>query len=447
MIFRKKIPFLAFFMSLLMFTSFVIVPERASAEDALNINADAAILVEASTGKVLYAKNEDTALGIASMSKMMTEYLMFEAIKDKKISWEQEQTISDYVHQISIDTNLSNVPLEAGKKYTIRQLYEAMAIYSANGATIAIAEAIAGSEKKFVDMMNKKAADLGLENYKFVNSTGLNNRDLKGKHPEGTGPEDENIMSARAMAILASRLLNDYPEVLETTSIPEKDFPGMPGKMKNWNWMLPSLIYGYEGVDGLKTGTTDFAGYCFTGTAKRDGLRVITVVMNAKGKNGQGEYKSRFDETKKMMEYAFTNFSVKELYPEGYQVKKNKTIPVVNGKEKSVSIQSEAPLKVVVKNGEEKMYKPQINIDKKKLNKDGQLAAPVKKGEKVGLLEADYQGEDPYGYLSKNKSASVHMMTGEKVEKANWFVLMMRGIGSFFGDVWDSAAKTVKGWF
>lgn len=447
MIIRKKIPFLALFMSLLMFTSIITVPERASAEDALNINADAAILVEATTGKILYAKNEDTALGIASMSKMMTEYLMFEAIKNKQISWEQEQTISDYVHQVSVDANLSNVPLEAGKKYTIRQLYEAMAIYSANGATIAIAEAIAGSEKKFVDMMNKKAEELGLENYKFVNSTGLNNKDLKGKHPEGTGPEDENIMSARAMAKLASRLMNDYPEVLETTSIPVKEFPGMPGKMKNWNWMLPSLVYGYEGVDGLKTGTTDFAGYCFTGTAKRDGLRVITVVMNAKGKNGQGEYKSRFDETKKMMDYAFTNFAVKELYPEGYQAKGNKTIPVIKGKEKSVSIQSEAPLQVVVKNGEDKMYKPHIIIDKKKLNKEGQLGAPIKKGDKVGVLEAVYQEEDPYGYLSKNKAASVNMVTAEKVEKANWFVLMMRGIGGFFGDVWDSAAKTVKGWF
>jgi D-alanyl-D-alanine carboxypeptidase (penicillin-binding protein 5/6) len=444
---RKKIRFLAFFMSLLMFASIIAIPERASAEDELNINADAAILVEASTGKILYAKNEDTALGIASMSKMMTEYLMFEAIKNKKISWDQKQTISDYVHQVSVDTNLSNVPLESGKKYSIRQLYEAMAIYSANGATIAIAEAIAGSEKKFVDLMNKKAKELGLENYKFVNSTGLNNRDLKGKHPKGTGPEDENIMSARAMAKLAVRLLNDYPEVLETTSIPEKEFPGMPGKMKNWNWMLPSLIYGYKGVDGLKTGTTDFAGYCFTGTAQRDGLRVITVVMNAKGNHGKGEYKSRFDETKKMMDYAFTNFSVKEMYPKGYKMKKNNTVPVVNGKEKTASLQSGAPLKVVVKNGEDKMYKPRVKIDKKKLNKEGQLEAPVKKGEQIGVLEAVYKGEDPYGYLSKSKTASVEMVTAEKVEKANWFVLMMRGIGGFFGDVWDAAAKTVKGWF
>ena len=110
-------------------------------------------------------------------------------------------------------------------KFTIEELYEAMAIYSANGATIAIAEAIAGSETEFVKMMNNKAKELGLENYQFVNSTGLNNRDLKGKHPEGTGPDDENVMSARSTAELAVRLLEDFPEVLETTSTPEKEFP------------------------------------------------------------------------------------------------------------------------------------------------------------------------------------------------------------------------------
>src|SRR6185437_10621080 len=100
-----------------------------------------------------------------------------------------------------------------------------------------------------------KAKEIGLENYQFVNSSGLNNRDLKGMHPGGTGPEDENVMSARSTAILAARLMSDYPEVLETTSTPKREFRGMPGEMKNWNWMLPELIYSYPGVDGLKTGT------------------------------------------------------------------------------------------------------------------------------------------------------------------------------------------------
>ena len=438
----KKNVVLLLTMTLLL--SLIQVPERALAQDALDINAGAAILVEASTGKILYAKNEDAALGIASMTKMMSEYLLFEAIHDKKITWDQEQTISEFVHQVSIDMSLSNVPLNAGTKFTIEELYEAMAIYSANGATIAIAEAIAGSETEFVKMMNNKAKELGLENYQFVNSTGLNNRDLKGKHPEGTGPDDENVMSARSTAELAVRLLADFPEVLETTSTPVKEFPGMPGEMKNWNWMLPGLIFEYPGVDGLKTGTTDFAGYCFTGTALRDDLRVITVVMDAKGADG---YKSRFDETKKMMDYAFTNYSIKELYPKGYEIKGAKTLPVVKGKEKLVNIQSQDSLKIVMKNGDEKSYKPLFKVDKKKVNKEGQLTAPLKKNEKVGTLEAVYEGKDQFGYVKKGYKPTVDMVTANEVEKANWFVLMMRGVGGFFSDIWTSVANMVKGWF
>jgi|SRR5690606_15887717 len=174
-------------------------------------------------------------------------------------------------------------------------------------------------------------------------------------------------------------------------------------------------------------------------------MRVITVVMNAKGKNGKGEYESRFVETKKMLDYAFNNYSIKEVYPDKYKVKGHDALPVVNGKEKQASIQSDAPIQVVVRNGEEKAYKPEFKVNKKVLNKDGQLTAPVKKGEKVGVLEAKYQGETDYGYIGKPASADI--VTAEKVDKANWFVLSMRSIGGFFGDVWQSAAKTVKGWF
>nr|WP_249306389.1 serine hydrolase [Lederbergia citrea] len=423
------------------------LPDRSFAKGSLDVNADAAIIVEASTGKILYAKNEDTALGIASMTKMMTEYLMFEAIKDKKLKWDQKQTISEYAHLVSIDSSLSNVGLEVGKKYTIRELYEAMAIFSANGATIAIAEAIAGSESEFVKLMNKKAKELGLKDYKFVNSSGVNNRDLKGKHPKGTGPEDENVMSARATAKLASRLMKDYPEVLETSSIPRKEFRNLIGEMKNWNQMLPSLEYEYPGVDGLKTGTTDFAGRCFTGTAERDNMRVITVVMNAKDSNGMSSDRGRFGETKKMMEYAFSNFSIKEIFPENYKIKGNESLPVIKGKEKSVKIHSQAPLKIVIKNGEEKSYKPVFTEDKKKINKHGQVTAPLKKGEQVGTLGAVYKEGKDFGYLEKSYKPTVKVITAEKAEKANWFVLMMRGVGGFFSDIWTGVSNAVKGWF
>ncbi|MBB2483095.1 D-alanyl-D-alanine carboxypeptidase [Bacillus sp. APMAM] len=447
---------LASALAFILIVSLLQLPKNAfAADDILDVHADGAIAIEASTGKVLYEKNADTALGVASMSKMMTEYILLESVKKGKVKWDQEYTPSDYVYKISHNTKLSNVPLRKDKKYKIIDLYHAMAIYSANAATIAIAETIAGSETNFVKMMNEEAKKLGLKDYKFVNCTGLNNSDLQGMYPKKFGgPDDENIMSARATAKLAYHLVNDYPEMLKTSSIPKMVFhagftPDEDVKMENWNWMLPSLVYGSKdnGVDGLKTGTTDFAGYCFTGTAQRNGMRVITVVLNATNAKGQGGYSARFDETKKMMDYAFSNFSVKEVYPKNYEISKHKTLPVLKGKEKNVKISTKEPLRLVVKNGEDKAFKPVLVLDKKKLDKDGNLLAPVKKNEAVGKLVAEYKGSKDYGYLYGQKSASVDVVTANNVDKANWFVLMMRGVGHFFANIWGGITSTVKGWF
>jgi serine-type D-Ala-D-Ala carboxypeptidase (penicillin-binding protein 5/6) len=416
----------------------------ANAEDALNVNAEAAIIVEAETGKIIYEKNSETALGIASMTKMMTEYLLLEAVNEGKVDWEQEYTIPVPLSNLSHKTDLSNVPLEAEAQYTVRELYEAMAIYSANAATMAITNIIAGSESNFIKMMSDKAEELGLESYKFVNSTGLNNRDLGDMRPEGTGAEDENVMSAKDTAKLAFHLINDYPEVLETASITKKKFGGV--NMDNWNWMLPGLVYEYEGMDGLKTGTTDLAGYCFTGTAERNGTRYITVVMDAHPNEGENPYHARFAQTANMMNYAFNNFTTEEIFPANYEVKGQKVLPVVKGKEKEVAIHSKEPLKMVVKNGE-KEFKPKLVLDKKKLNEDQQLTAPIKDEEQVGYLTIE--GGDELGYITKKAAANgqVPVVTADGVEKANWFVLSMRAVGGFFSDIWGSVTSTVKGWF
>jgi serine-type D-Ala-D-Ala carboxypeptidase (penicillin-binding protein 5/6) len=416
--------------------------------DSLNVEAEAAILIEASTGKILYEKNADKVLGIASMSKMMTEYLLLEALADGKVTPDQQYNVSDYVYRISQNRSLSNVPLRQDGTYSVQELYESMAIYSANGSTIAIAEIIAGSETNFVKMMNEKAAELGLEDYKFYNSTGLNNSDLLGMHPEGTGETDENVMSARATAKLAYHLLKDFPQLIETASIPKKTFrEGTDDaiEMPNWNWMLPGLIYQHQDVDGIKTGSTNFAGYCFTGTAERDGVRYITVVMNAES------YKARFDETRKMLDYAFSNYSIEQLYPEGYQIEEQSVLPVTKGKEKEVKIESNTPIKVVLKRGEteKELYKAEYVFDEKVLSEEEGLVAPVEKGTKVGQLVVTYNGTSNYGFITPEgeQTLKADLVTTGEVEKANWFSLMMRGIGGFFADVWSSVANAVKGIF
>jgi D-alanyl-D-alanine carboxypeptidase (penicillin-binding protein 5/6) len=420
----------------------------SAAEEPISVNAGSAIIIEETTGTILYGKNIDEKLPVASMAKVMTEYLVLEAIEDKKIKWDQKYTPSEYVYKISQNTSLSNVPLRQDGSYSVQELYEAMAIYSANGAAIALAEIIAGSESAFVKTMNEKAKELGLTNYEFVNATGLENEDLQGMHPEGTSADAENQLSARDMALLSQKLIQDFPKVLETASTPKKVFrEGTDDRtnMPNWNWMLPGLVYEYEGVDGLKTGSTNNAGSCFTATAVRNGMRVISVVMNAEGKS---LHESRFVETKKMLNYAFDNFSVKEVFPANYQIKNQSSIPVVKGKEDNVSIQTKDALTLVVKNGEEKAYKPAFKIDESQLTKKGELTAPVKKDQKVGTMVVNYDGTgSALGFIEKNKTPQVDLITKEAVDKANWFVLSMRGIGGFFSGLWGTVTDTVKGWF
>ncbi|XHU85208.1 D-alanyl-D-alanine carboxypeptidase [Peribacillus muralis] len=420
-------------------SQFAYQPGEAAAEsDNLGLKAEAAIIIDGKTGQIVYEKNADKVLGIASMSKMMTEYIIMESIKNGKISWDQKVKINKYVHDLSKAPNLSNVGLTEGEDYTVKELYQAMAVYSGNAATVALAQLVSGSEKSFVKLMNEKAKKLGLKNHRFVNASGLNNTDLLGEYPTG-GADDENVMTAKDTALLAYRLINDYPEVLKIASISKLKF--RDGKeYPNFNWMLPGLIFEYKGVDGLKTGSTEYAGYGHTGTVIQNGQRYITVVMKSTNKN------ERFADSTKLMNYAYSTFKKEKVLPAKYQVKGKETLSVVKGKEKSVKIESEKAIELLVENGGKDNYKTDLVIDKNKLDEAGKLTAPIKKGEKLGYITVTPKKGEDYGYITGN-STKVNVVAAETVEKANWFVLSMRAIGGFFGDVWSSVASTVKGWF
>jgi D-alanyl-D-alanine carboxypeptidase (penicillin-binding protein 5/6) len=435
----SKITLIFTFVFVLVMSQFAYQPGEAVAEsDNLGLKAEAAIIIDGKTGQIVYEKNADEVLGIASMSKMMTEYIIMESIKNGKISWDQKVKINKYVHDLSKAPHLSNIGLTEGEDYTVKELYQAMAVYSGNAATVALAQLVSGSEKSFVKLMNERAKKLGLKNHKFVNASGLNNSDLLGQYP--TGKEDEeNIMTAKDTALLAYRLINDYPEVLKIASIPKLKF--RDGKeYPNFNWMLPGLIFEYKGVDGLKTGSTDFAGYGHTGTVIQNGQRYITVVMKSPNKN------ERFADSTKLMNYAYATFKKEKILPANYQVKGKETLSVVKGKEKSVKIQSEKAIELLVENGEKENYKTDLVIDKNKLNDDGKLTAPIKKGEKLGYITVTPKNGEDYGFINGDP-VKVNVVAAESVEKANWFVLSMRAVGGFFGDVWSSVASTVKGWF
>lgn len=419
-----------------------IAPATTNAETDLGLTVDAAILIDADSGKILYEQNAGTPLGIASMTKMMTEYLLLDAIKAGTITWEQQYRVTEYTYKMSQDRALSNVPLRTDGTYSIRELYEAMAIYSANAATVAIAETIAGTETEFLKLMNKKAEELGLEGFKFVNSTGLNNANLFGMHPTGTGEKDENVMPARSVAKLAYHLLKDHPEVLDTSSITKKTFrEGTEDaiNMSNWNFMLPGLVFEYEGVDGLKTGTTDFAGHNFTGTAKRNDTRLIAVVMKAVDSKGVGSYKARFDATAKLFDYGFGQFSKQEIMPANYTFDDTKTLPVIKGKENNVKIAVKDPISFMVKTNEKDLYAPKLaDVEK--------VEAEVEEGTVVGKVVIERSEGTDYGFIDGSEFTA-DVVTTEKVERASGISLFFQGIGSFFGNLWNGIFGFVGGMF
>lgn len=419
---------------IMLISMLVSTPATTNAETDLGLTVGAAILIDADSGKILYEQNAETALGIASMSKMMTEYILLDAIDAGTITWDQEYRVTDLTYKMSQNRELSNVPLRADGTYTIRELYEAMAIYSANAATIAIAETIAGTETEFLKLMNKKAEEIGLEDYKFVNTTGLNNADYYGLQPAGFGETDENVMPAKSVARLAYHLLKAHPEVLETSSISRKTFrEGTDDqiKMDNWNWMLPGLVFKYEGVDGLKTGSTTFAGQCFTGTVERDGTRLISVVMNAVNSKGESTRPARFEATAKLFDYGLSQFSKVEIMPENYTFKGNKTVSVTKGKESKVKIAAKEGVSLMLKTSEKDLYSTKLVLDKDKLE------AEVKEGTVVGKAVVERSEGNDYGFIDGSE-LEIDVVTTESVKRASGISLFFKGIGSFFGNLWDS---------
>jgi serine-type D-Ala-D-Ala carboxypeptidase (penicillin-binding protein 5/6) len=427
-------------LSVLMISFMAVTPfqQTAHGKTKLDINADAAILVEADTGKIVYKEHEDQLLGIASMTKMMTEYLVLEAIQEGKIKWDQTYKVSDKVYQLANAPGLSNVPLRADEKYTVRELYDAMVIKSGNGAAIALSEVVAGSEGEFVKRMNAKAKELGFENYQFVNSSGLSNYDMLGMFPKGTDVNDENMVSAEDMATLAYYLIHDFPEVLETSGLSSKVFrPGTDEElvMKNTNGLLKEKSYYYKGADGLKTGTTPFAGSTFTGTAERDGVRYISVILDAKDEYGQPSSAERFIQTTELLDYGFNEFETVKYSLNDIEKKKEHTLNVPDGKEQEVVIKIDKPLSIRVNKEDLDKIETSLNLDENKLNKDGSLQAPIEKGEKIGELMIENPNKEEYIFDEKRHSYKVDVIAAESVDKASWLVRSARSIQNFIGNL------------
>jgi len=404
----------------------------ALATDDFSVNANAGYAIDADSGKVFFNQDGDTPKGIASITKTISAYLVLEAIKQQKISWEQEVPISEYAEKLSTVPDLSNVPLVRGQKYTVRDLFESMIVQSANASAVALAELVAGNEHTFVNQMREQLTKWEIKDATIINASGLSNVYLGEHKYPGTQENDENLMSARDVAIVAQHLIKDFPEVLEVSKIKEKTFApntSQPDDMKNWNVMLYEGPNYKEGVDGLKTGTTDLAGACFVGTIQKDGRRVITVILNALDQ--PNDENARFVETGKLMDYCLNNWSQQDVTVAGQTPSDQKTLKVTEGKEKSVALAMEKPVNLWVRSDmDPKQLTIKTTLDHSLLDSNA-IIAPVHKNEKIGTVSVSL-AQDNLGYVQKTEGATTDLVTKNAVEKASAFELIWQRITNLF---------------
>lgn len=357
------------------------IPKVNALED-LAPNAESAILLETTTGKVIYEKNADKKLAPASMTKVMSMLLIMEAIDSNKLSFDDDVVISENASSMGG----SQIFLQAGEKYKVRELLKGIAIASGNDAVVAMSEKISGSTGEFVNAMNKKASDLGLKNTHFANPHGLKS--------------NNHYTTARDMSIMALELLK-HEKILEFTSIYE-DYLKKPDGSSIWLVNTNRLVRFYEGVDGLKTGFTDEAGYCLTSTAKRGDIRFLTVIMNSPTSD------LRSKDTANMLNYGFNTYKLDIL------LSKDKDLGDVfidKGHLNKTKLYLEKDITILKKQSdEEENYNYEINVPK--------LKAPVKSGEVVGTLEVI----DTEGNIIKD----ANIIVKEDILKANFLDLLIR---------------------
>lgn len=362
---------------------FMFIPiVRAETED-LAPNAKSAIMIEASTGEILFQKNKDEKLAPASMTKMMSMLLIMEEIESGNLKWDEEVIASERASSMGG----SQIFLKAGEKMTVTDLLKGVAIASGNDAVVALAERVSGSEEAFVKRMNTRGKDLGLKNTNFVNATGLT--------------ADNHYSSAYDMSLIAKELVK-HEKVLEFTSTYE-DYLRKDTKSPFWLVNTNRLVRFKEGVDGLKTGFTDEAGYCLTATMKKDGMRLITVVMKEENTN------KRSADTTKMLDYGFNVYMVQTILDEKTTIEKRE---VELGKKLITEIIPKENITILNKKSDEIK-----NITYK--TKIGNITAPVKKGDIVGSIDI----------LEDNKIIStVYATVKEDIEKASIITIYLRNI-------------------
>lgn len=355
----------------------------APAHAAPLIDASAAVMVDASTGQVIYEQNAQQKLPIASISKLLTAIVIEDEVHSNQITGNTKVKIDSGTAAISNDPNYSAIGLQEGQSYTVRELLNATLVKSADGATMALSAAAGDSMDEFNMKLQQKAQDIGLKNYTIVNPVGLNNGDLKSLASKQYSAKAENAMTATDVAIMTRYLVDHYPQLLQVTAQKQATFFIAKGKAKtekNLNEMLPGGKYTVPGVtiDGLKTGTSDTAGACFVSTGNYQGHRIITVVLHANGKNKD----NRFVQTQRLYQMLKQNYHLQTI-----TLPKNiREQPLDNGQSRQVTL-SPRQITVWSAGSDVHKYTMAVKLNKCYLNKKGQLQAPISRNRTVGELD------------------------------------------------------------
>ena len=376
-----------FFLVLLVVISFSF-PFSVLAEEAVETElipgAVSGVLMEANTGKIVFQKGADKEVAVASMTKMVAQILILDAIRNGDISWNQMVTVS----QSAADMGGSQIYLSVGEKISIRDLFKGISMASANDATVQMAEVIAGSEDSFVKLMNEKVKEMGLKHTVFKNCTGLD--------------EDGHYSSAYDMAMIARELVTNYPEILEFSSVYE-DYLREDTENKFWLVNTNKLVRFYEGADGLKTGHTDAAKYCLAATAKKDDLRFIAVVLGEENSNVRNQ------EVMNLLDYGFSHYQIHMLKKQGDVVK---DISLNKASKDKLSLTPVHDVGVLEeKENQKHKYQLQLKIN------DASL--PIKKGDVVGKAIVKENGV---------KITSVPLTSLDDVSKLSFWQLLGNAI-------------------
>ena len=346
-------------------------------------NAKSSIMIEASTGEILHSKNANERLAPASMTKIMSLILIMENIENGKLKWNDIVVVSKNASGMGG----SQIFLETNEMMSVEDLVKGICIASGNDATVALAEKIAGTESAFVSLMNDKVKELGLKNTNFVNSTGLD--------------AENHYSTAYDMAVIARELIK-HEKILEFSSIYE-DYLRKDTNNSFWLVNTNKLVRYYSYIDGLKTGYTSGAGYCLTATGKKNGMRLITVVMN------EDTIDNRASDTISMMDYGFSMYSLDTV------LNKNENLGNIRvnlGEDEYVNITSMSSI-TVLNNNQKDRRNVTYDIQTK------EVTAPVKVGEEIGKINV---------YEDGNYMYSVPLTVMNDVNKANIFMVFIRNL-------------------